>query len=225
MSIIEIRKMLLTRASTFRLREKQAERGRFKTLSTINLREKMINVIKVSLFIILTISVNSCSFLKSINEKRKLNYPIEENSQFENIGFKELQNIDLFTGHDGPGLTIFAPLKLRTEFNWPGNISQTTDEITKDVTSIFKNNNIDVNYVDIYSHYVDINTKEKVNWSKDKVNRTTRIYLQESLMIFIKEELIDGDRFVMEYNLIGPFNELDQIIHCFIVSYYKLENE
>ena len=185
----------------------------------------MKSIFKVSLFIIVTVTLNSCSFLKSYNEIKPLNYHNEASSQFENISFNDLHKIDLFTGHDGPGLTLFNPLKLRTEFIWPGNILRTTDEMKNEIASIFRFNDLDTNYVEIHSHYVDINTKENVNWSKEKKNRTTRIYLQESLMIFITEELISGDRFVMEYNLMGPFNEFNQIIHCFIVSYYKLENE
>jgi len=43
MYVVEINKMLLTKASTLRLREKQEERGRLKTLNNIPLRSMLFN--------------------------------------------------------------------------------------------------------------------------------------------------------------------------------------
>jgi len=43
MFIIEIERKLLTKTSTFRLREKQVERGRLETLINIPLRSMLIN--------------------------------------------------------------------------------------------------------------------------------------------------------------------------------------
>jgi hypothetical protein len=42
-------------------------------------------------------------------------------------------------------------------------------------------------------------------------------------MNYIYEELEVNDKFEMLYNVVGPFNDFRQVIHCFMVAYREIE--
>jgi transcriptional regulator with PAS, ATPase and Fis domain len=120
-------------------------------------------------------------------------FPVFSQDEFEAITLEDLINHDFFMGSEGPGLSYFSLLKLKTVFNWPGNIKEIDSKIIDQINNL----QLPKEVIKYFSHYVEIEAEGNVRWKKEKVKRIIRIYLQEQLMNFIYEELEVNDKFEM----------------------------
>jgi hypothetical protein len=131
------------------------------------------------------------------------------------ITFDELSKLEIFIDHDLPGIIRFPPYKCTTYFQWPSKI-HTISKANKDyIDNMFENNE----FTNMFTHYVEWETLFYNERTGNTLNRYIRLYLQDNLMPYIKEELVENDYMNAEYWIGSPFNPHDQIIHCFLVGY------
>ncbi len=131
------------------------------------------------------------------------------------ITFNELSNLEIFNDHDLPGIIQFPSYKCTTYFQWPSKIEPISSINKEYINNMFENKG----FISLFTHYVEWNTKFYNEKTGNILNRYIRLYLQEDLMPYIYDELIENDYMQAVYWIGSPFNPYDQIIHCFLVEY------